>query len=487
MTIKAKIYSCYELTYQRVIHDIMSRIYHNAVEYQVIIEDISDNNSRSIQSQRSLKAYVTRTVRIYENDVLKHIVGLSNTNYDYDKQHEKESESSKKYIFGKDGYHANTYLLQGIPAIFNYYFEMKTQFPNIDLSFYLLDLEKSYPHNLFNILSYRELNTIGFKVLNIDEIDFSSFEETGCIINDTTDISYHSFNRYMNDIARISSKNSSNKSSYLSCEERFDNHNGTFEYIPEKYTYTFKVLSAQAYDTMLRIWCMKVLADKENVDIEFRLGKQYFAFNENERKTADKFTAPILKTLDFADISFIYYTKEEYLNEYDKSERSYINAKNKNEPRNSSLFRNNIRKKGVPTQCVICGNENSRVLQAAHIWEVTSIKNSNACTINSFISDNGMQSLMDQNNPHHNDLFYKKYCLTNSGDNGLWLCSNHHTLFDRNCYCFTSDDGSVDILSFDSTEQLEHFRSEMVENCKIPDFVLTPYTKSFIAKRNSLI
>ena len=103
-------------------------------------------------------------------------------------------------------------------------------------------------------------------------------------------------------------------------------------------------------------------------------------------------------------------------------ENAYISAKNRKDPRNQSLFRNNIRKKGIPTSCVICGNDNPSVLKAAHLWEVSSIKNADANTINNFININNLFDLIDQTSSHKNELFFKKYCLTNSGDNGIWLC-----------------------------------------------------------------
>ena len=51
----------------------------------------------------------------------------------------------------------------------------------------------------------------------------------------------------------------------------------------EKYTYIFKSLSAQQYDSLLKCWCLKVLADKEGTKIEFKLGKQYFDFSSDEK------------------------------------------------------------------------------------------------------------------------------------------------------------------------------------------------------------
>lgn len=486
MEIKVKIYSCYELTYTNVLPDIISRLYPNVDKNKILvqIEDISNSGQRSIQSQRSLAQYVTRTIRFYENEILTHIVAMSNTNFDLDKKREKELDSTKKYVYGEPAYHANTYLKQGCPAIFNYYFEQREINPHVDLSFYLLDIDQTYPHNLFNILSYRELQTIGFKVLNIDQIVFDKYTETGCKLNSSSNIAFSSFTKYMNDIALISKRNTGNIPSFLQCQEHLvQGDNDTESYYIDKYIYTFKALSAQGYDSLFRTWCMKVLADKEGTDIEFRLGKQYFHYDAEERSVSDKLTGPILQTFKYAGIELEYVTNDEFMIEKNLEENAYLSAKSRKDPRNQSLFRNNIRKKGAPTKCVICGNDNPTILKAAHLWEVSSIKNADANTINSFIRVNSLFDLIDQTSQHKNELFFKKYCLTNSGDNGIWLCGNHHDLFDQNYFYFESELGTV-VLHFQDEHQAAMFLTETVEDCRIPVQVLTQATKAFIAQRN---
>lgn len=488
MKISVKIYSCYKETYSRILEDVVHRIYPNVkfANVSVVVEDLSNNGTRNIQSQRSLPDFVTRTVNIYEDGVLKHIVGVSNTNFDYDKQAEKEQDPTKKYIFGVHAYHANTYLKQGTAGLFNYYFTEKANNPNIELSFYLLDLDQSYPHNLFNILSYRELHTIGFKILNIDQVDFAEYRRVGCNITDITNIAYPSFNKYMNDIAIISSRNKGNIPSYLKCEEHLVvDENNKQSFYTDKYVYTFKSLSAQGYDTLFRAWCMKVLADKEGTAIEFRLGRQFFAYDQDEQKIADRLTGPIEQAFGNAGINLEYVSSDEFMLEKNMEEDAYLRAKKQNEPRNQQLFRNNIRKKGVPTWCVVCGNDNPRILEAAHIWDVSSIRNATEETIDNFLTVNDLSDLIDSESKHKNELFFKKYCLTNSGDNGVWLCSNHHGLFDSSYFCFDGANGKI-ILRFAKPEDVNKFVQELVngeETC-IPDEVLTRATKAFLCQRN---
>ena len=484
MRVKVKIYSCYQYTYSRIYKDVVSRLYPEYDVENIIleIEDISDQGKRSIQSQRSLPHYVTRTIRIYEDDKLVHIVGLSNTNYDYDKLKEKENNPKLKYVFGRRDYHANTYLKQGSPDIFNYYFKEKDK--GVKLSFYLLDTDTSIPHNMFNVLSYRELQTIGFKILNIDKVNFSNYTSTGCKLQSGSNIAFSSFNKYMNDIALISKRNAGNMPSYLQCQEHLVySDDGNEAYYTDKYIYTFKALSAQGYDSLFRMWCMKVLADREGTDIEFKLGRQYFNYDAEELSISSKLTKPIQETFRNAGINIDYVTNDEFLKEKDMEENAYISAKMRQDPRNQTLFRNNIRKKGVPTKCLICGNDNPVILKAAHLWEVSAIKNADDNTINNFITLNNLAEIIDQTNKHKNELFYKKYCLTNSGDNGIWLCGNHHDLFDLNYFYFESEYGAV-VLHFADEKQAAAFLNDTVENCRIPMSVFNDATKAFNAQRN---
>lgn len=482
--IEVRIYSCYERTYKPLIDKIVKLVYRRqSVNYRLRVIDISYGGTKNIQSQRSMLQYITRTVMIYENGVLVHIVGMSNTNYDLDKKFEFDSGKSKKTVdaYGVDNYHANTYLKQGINNIFYFYFNNRN---TADLSFYLLDTDKdvNYPNNLYNTLSYRELETIGFKILNIDEIDFSEYENTCRSQININNLSFPSFSKYIKDIAYISKKNKGNTPSFLVCDEvQTVNEDGTYSYSTERYKYTFKALSAQGYDSLIRLWCMKVLADKEGTEIDFILGKQYFAYDQVEKRISDKLTGPIVALFDKAGIEIEYLTNEEFMDEVIKADSVYERYKLNDELRNQTLFRNNIRKKGIPVECAVCGEDNPVLLDAAHIWEVNAIKAASTQTINSFITINDLEELLNKESAHYNEIFFKKYSLVNSGDNGIWLCKNHHKLFDENYYCFDSKDGKILLHFEDAAEALEF--AGQIEYQRLDDKVLTKATRAFLAQR----
>ena len=102
MEITARIYSSYKLTYSNIYKDVVSRLYPgiDPESIRLEVEDISDNGRRSIQGQRNLKKYVSRTIRVCEDGRLAHIVGISNTNYDLDKKREKELDPTQNMSTG---------------------------------------------------------------------------------------------------------------------------------------------------------------------------------------------------------------------------------------------------------------------------------------------------------------------------------------------------------------------------------------------------
>ena len=63
-------------------------------------------------------------------------------------------------------------------------------------------------------------------------------------------------------------------------------------------------------------------------------------------------------------------------------------------------------------KCVLCGCKIEEVVQAAHIYPIASIRKRSDLT------------------------FDRKFELATDGDNGIWLCENHHKLFDRGLIWF---------------------------------------------------
>ena len=182
MNIKAKIFSSNWETYKKFYKEAIQKAYKKDyidITNENIDVELEYIPGDTIQAQRFPTSKYSRTISVYENEKIKYIIGMSNTGYDEDRKKESEN-GGKPYQYGNSDYHSNTYLCQGINKIFELYYDKLRENPDVKLYFYLLDVnKKSYPDNLSNDLTYRELYTLGFQILNIELIKFKEFEQLG--------------------------------------------------------------------------------------------------------------------------------------------------------------------------------------------------------------------------------------------------------------------------------------------------------------------
>jgi len=483
----AEIYSCNKLTYKLFYKDAVKRAYKDngidVLDSDILLRviDLSEGDTKLIQQQRAASGEHCRVINVYEDEQLKFLIGVSNTNYDEDMRFER-AKTGRKNTYGENNYHANTYMIQGINKIFSRYFDLKEQIQNLKLYFYLLDLDQSYPHNKFNLFSYRELSTLGFTILNINEVNFNEFREYGFKGKGNSNIAYSSFNKLMNDKLAISARNSGNIPAYLQCLE-IENPDGTIS--TEKYIYRFKSLGAQTYDSGITMWTLETLAKRENKNLEFLLTLEHYGF----RKSSDKIkitkdlTGPVKKLLERVGININYETDEEILQERNRRLSAFEKAKKSNDLRNQLLFRNNLRAKGMQMKCAVCGCDIENLLEAAHLWGVSQIKDESGNIINKVLRLDCMHDLIDPDFNYKDDMFYKRYVLVNSGDNGVWLCSNHHTMFDKNYYCFESKFGRILIRKEDYDAIIKQLGLESPNQRVLDDEILTSRTQVFLEKR----
>ena len=76
-------------------------------------------------------------------------------------------------------------------------------------------------------------------------------------------------------------------------------------------------------------------------------------------------------------------------------------------------------KYGSPKCCALCDCKVEKIVQGAHIYPIAKIRNNN--------------SLSEE----------KKIEYATDADNGLWLCENHHKLFDSGLIAFTNDEFAI--------------------------------------------
>lgn len=114
-----------------------------------------------------------------------------------------------------------------------------------------------------------------------------------------------------------------------------------------------------------------------------------------------------------------------------------------------------------PKHCVLCDCGIPELIQGAHVWPVASIKKDNRMSF-----DDKLECAID-------------------GHNGLWLCENHHKLFDENIIMI-GDNGRI---SFRNNLLDEHksFINRITTVGNIPDHLMTERFVKYLWKRNSAI
>ncbi len=114
-----------------------------------------------------------------------------------------------------------------------------------------------------------------------------------------------------------------------------------------------------------------------------------------------------------------------------------------------------------PKQCALCNCGIQELVQGAHIWPVSQIK-----------KEVGMS---DED---------KLKCAID-GDNGLWLCENHHKLFDENLIRIT-ESGAI-YYKETIPQDYSDFISEITLRKYLPDSIMTEQFKEYLRRRNNAI
>ena len=107
--------------------------------------------------------------------------------------------------------------------------------------------------------------------------------------------------------------------------------------------------------------------------------------------------------------------------------------------------------------CYLCDCAIPELIQGAHIWPVSNIKRNNTLTI-----DEKIQFCIDE-------------------DNGIWLCENHHKLFDENIICFDIN-GRIRIKNNISNDDYNYI-CDITKYNALPIDVLSNNFKWFLMKR----
>lgn len=286
-----------------------------------------------------------------------------------------EERNIKHYVFiskyGREANFRNSYF-QSIPtAIGEVLNQSKSN--NFDLWYYFMP---NYEGNIFtdyHKFFYRILFTIGISFVNYDSVSST---------NDL--VEFNSLNDIINERNRLRIRNTGNNSSFIEEDD-------------DAYNIYGKTFGANSKETVLLCMALMYIA-KKPIRLYQIIDNYSDSISTNDINSMKNFA--LKEGVDEIEI-----IKDSY--EFDDIFKE-------NNLRNPRFKYNLFAKTNGDKKCAICDCHIDKIIQGAHIYPVSVIKN------NSKLSDE------------------EKMKYATDGDNGLWLCENHHKLFDSNIIKFNN-------------------------------------------------
>lgn len=254
--------------------------------------------------------------------------------------------------------------LQSVPTALNVYYSDPN--PNKKLWYYFLPYTGN-PFTEYHLVYYRLMETAGIRFLNINcyyPFPILPYNSVDDLIKERSD------NR---------SSNSGNNSSFVSKTA-------------DRIQLYAKTYGANKYESTVFGVALSKMSDRP-IDV--------FAVSEQD---LTNLPASSLKTFDTLGNISVYTTSL-------KLNRTIPDGDESLRLRSAAYNYNLLNRIGMK-KCAICGCEIPEIIQGAHIWGVSEIRN--------------FDTIDDE----------QKYMHATSGHNGLWLCQNHHKLFDSSFLAF---------------------------------------------------
>lgn len=225
--------------------------------------------------------------------------------------------------------------------------------------------------------------------------------------------------------------------------ERNTGNNATYilKNNPHSYEIYGKTFGANKYETSLICYAISAIAlDNDKITL--------FQYNEKDLKQLPKASLAVLNLMGKINI----------VNIDDELEKQEMRKNNSiRSPRFIARLLNHLGDK----KCVLCGCEISEIIQGAHIWPVADIKKYAHLTIEQQLS------------------------YATDAENGLWMCQNHHKLFDSNIIRFT-EFGQVE-YSLDLPDSYKKYIKSITLSFTLPSKIVTNQFQYFIKMRNKNI
>ena len=307
--------------------------------------------------------------------------------------------------------------------------------PKKTFEYYIRDFSTSHPP--FAIFSYKLLLTGGIKILNLDKVKVS---EKAILFDYTTPFNdYKQMRTYR---LSLSKRNSSNNST-------------TFEENDDEISVYGKSYGANGRETTAICLALSRLVPGKNIKL----------YNVNE---TDKNHLADIDPANRYILENIGIELNDDRMDFESNDEKVI-AK-----RNTRLFHYNLLQKYKEKKCYLCGCDIEKVIQGAHIYSSTDILHS------SLSEEEKTKQIVD-------------------ADNGIWLCANHHLLFDylliyfKEKYLYASDTLNKNQIEYikNSITQGHFLRNEKIpkgENFlgfKINDFDFNSNMQQYLLKHTN--
>lgn len=222
--------------------------------------------------------------------------------------------------------------------------------------------------------------------------------------------------------------NKSNNSTYIS-----KNEDGEYEAYCKTY-------GASKYESSLICYAMSmIIGHTERIKL--------YEILEGNLKELPESSLQVLRKMETVDIIKTDLTFEKQI--FEESRGNQLRS-----PR----YQYNLFDKLGEKHCALCGCTIPDIIQGAHIWPVASIRAAKSISIDD------------------------KVRYATDGDNGLWLCENHHKLFDKNIIAITKD-GSIKYNHSLSTTHVPYLQS-ITENTQLPSMYINNNFIHYVELRN---
>lgn len=305
------------------------------------------------------------------------------------------------------------YYFQSVCTAVGQYIQAQLESKKELLSFYFYFLPFSGENQTdYHKFQYRVMTTAGIKFLNPD-FGFHNFSPTP--FNTVKDIITH-----RNDLR---GRNSGNKSTYITDEGDCYNMYG-------------KTFGANQKETTLMCLALSAITDKPI---------KLFQILDNDSKKLSDNDINTINEFDKINCSHGFTILDDSF-EFDNDPSDTIT----DNLRSPKFIYNLLNKYNGTKKCALCGCKIESIIQAAHILPVANIR-------------------------RRTDLSQtKKIELATDKDNGIWLCENHHKMFDRGLIWF--EEGKVCIIDDIDSEDALFIKKittiQEIEPCYINDRML---------------